>query len=191
MIPGKMVKGMGGAMDLVAGVQARHRHHGSMRQGRAPRSCCNRCTLPLTGSGVIDMVITDLGVFEIDKVAASMVLIELADGVSLDEIAGKTEATYTVADGLRRAGGVTSRRFRGSQARTRSRFALRCLTQAAGSPRAPGTSGEPIEARRDATLCLPTHSACPPILVDARKNAPRCRGAEDFVNCHQVNFTSN
>ena len=49
----------------------------------------HRCTLPLTGSGVIDMVITDLGVFEIDKAAGKMVLVELADGVTLDEIAGQ------------------------------------------------------------------------------------------------------
>ena len=61
----------------------------------------HRCTLPLTGSGVIDMVITDLGVFEIDKVGGKMVLVELADGVGIDEIAAKTEATYAVAEGLR------------------------------------------------------------------------------------------
>ncbi|MCX8256434.1 acetoacetyl-CoA transferase, beta subunit [Beijerinckiaceae bacterium RH AL1] len=100
MIPGKMVKGMGGAMDLVAGVK---RVIVIMDQCAKDGSSklLHRCTLPLTGSGVIDMVITDLGVYEIDKVAGKMVLIELADGVTLDEIASKTEATYTVADGLR------------------------------------------------------------------------------------------
>lgn len=100
MIPGKMVKGMGGAMDLVAGVK---RVIVIMDQCAKDGSSklLHRCTLPLTGSGVIDMVITDLGVYEIDKVAGKMVLIELADGVTLDEIAAKTEATYTVADGLR------------------------------------------------------------------------------------------
>ncbi len=101
MVPGKMVKGMGGAMDLVAGVKRvvvimEHTAKG------APK-LLHRCTLPLTGSGVIDMVITDLGVFEIDKVAGVMVLVELADGVSLDEIAAKTEATYTIADTLAKA----------------------------------------------------------------------------------------
>lgn len=98
MIPGKMVKGMGGAMDLVAGVKRvvvimEHTAKG------APK-LLHACTLPLTGTGVIDMVITDLGVFEIDKVGGKMVLIELADGVTLDEIQAKTEAKYTVSDAL-------------------------------------------------------------------------------------------
>jgi 3-oxoacid CoA-transferase subunit B len=56
------------------------------------------CTLPLTGAGVVDLVITDLGVFEIDKKGAGgMTLIELADGVTEDEIRRKTEADFTVA----------------------------------------------------------------------------------------------
>jgi len=100
MIPGKMVKGMGGAMDLVAGVKRVIVIMDQTSKDGASK-LLHRCTLPLTGSGVIDMVITDLGVFEIDKVEGHMVLIELADGVSLDEIRDKTEATYTVADALR------------------------------------------------------------------------------------------
>ncbi len=99
MIPGKMIKGMGGAMDLVAGVR---RVVVIMDQTSKDGSSklLHRCTLPLTGSGVIDMVITDLGVFEIDKVEGHMVLVELADGVSLEEIEAKTEASYTVAGPL-------------------------------------------------------------------------------------------
>ena len=96
MIPGKMVKGMGGAMDLVAGVKKvvvvmEH----SAKDG--PK-LLHKCTLPLTGVRVIDMVITDLGVFTIDKHGANgMKLIEIADGVTADEIRAKTEANYQVA----------------------------------------------------------------------------------------------
>jgi len=95
MIPGKMVKGMGGAMDLVAGVKRvvvvmEHEAKGS------PKLLKN-CNLPLTGQRVTDLVITDLGVFTLTRTGApSMVLIELADGVSLDEITAKTEAAFTV-----------------------------------------------------------------------------------------------
>jgi 3-oxoacid CoA-transferase subunit B len=96
MIPGKMVKGMGGAMDLVAGVKKvvvvmEH----SAKDG--PK-LLHKCTLPLTGVRVIDMVITDLGVFTIDKHGSNgMKLIELADGVTQEEIRAKTEANYQVA----------------------------------------------------------------------------------------------
>ena len=85
MIPGKMVKGMGGAMDLVAGVKkvvVIMEHRPRRRTARSSRSCCTRCTLPLTGAGVVDMVITDLGVFAIDKKGGGMTLIELAPGVT-------------------------------------------------------------------------------------------------------------
>lgn len=99
MIPGKMVKGMGGAMDLVAGVPRvvvvmEHTAKGKPK-------LLQECTLPLTGTHVVDLVITDLGVFEIDKKGSGgMTLVEVADGVTLDEIADKTEATYRVASGL-------------------------------------------------------------------------------------------
>jgi 3-oxoacid CoA-transferase subunit B len=94
MVPGKMVKGMGGAMDLVAGVKRvvvvmEH----SSKEGAS--KLLKACTLPLTGVRVVDLVITDLGVFEVDKAGnAPMRLIQLADGVSLDEITAKTEAAF-------------------------------------------------------------------------------------------------
>jgi 3-oxoacid CoA-transferase subunit B len=92
MIPGMMVKGMGGAMDLVAGVKRVIvlMEHTARNEPKLLR----QCTLPLTGKGVVDTVITDLGVFTIDR--AGMALTELAPGVSLDEIRQKTEASFKV-----------------------------------------------------------------------------------------------
>jgi 3-oxoacid CoA-transferase subunit B len=95
MIPGKMVKGMGGAMDLVAGVKkvVVIMEHTAKNEAKLLK----RCTLPLTGAAVVDMVITDLGVFTIDKhKSGGMTLVELAPGITLDDIAGKTEAEYGV-----------------------------------------------------------------------------------------------
>ncbi len=103
MIPGKMVKGMGGAMDLVAGVKrvvVVMEHSARNKDGTTEAKLLTRCNLPLTGANVVDMVITDLGVFAIDKKGVGgMALTELADGVSEEEVRAKTEAVYTVALG--------------------------------------------------------------------------------------------
>ena len=96
-IPGKMVKGMGGAMDLVAGVQ-RVVVIMDHTNKAGETKLLKECSLPLTGKGCVDRVITTLGVF--DVVEDGLKLVELADGVTLEEIAEKTEAKYTVADGL-------------------------------------------------------------------------------------------
>ncbi len=96
MIPGKMVKGMGGAMDLVAGVK---RVVVVMEQeAKGEPKLLRECNLPLTGQRVADLVITDLGVFTVARQGPSkLTLIELADGVSLDDIQSKTDAHFDVA----------------------------------------------------------------------------------------------
>ena len=97
MVPGKMVKGMGGAMDLVAGVKRVVVVMEHTSKDGAPK-LLKKCTLQLTGVNVVDLVITDLGVFAIDKHGqAPMRLLELAEGVSLDEIRAKTEAPFVAA----------------------------------------------------------------------------------------------
>jgi 3-oxoacid CoA-transferase subunit B len=97
MVPGKMVKGMGGAMDLVAGVKRVVVVMEHTSKEGAPK-LLKHCELPLTGLGVVDLVITDLGVFEIDKHGTGpMKLLELADAVSLDEISAKTAAAFVNA----------------------------------------------------------------------------------------------
>ena len=95
MVPGKMVKGMGGAMDLVAGVRRVAVVMDHVEKSGAPK-LLKECTLPLTGAGVVDLLITDLGVFDIDRKGGGVVLIELAPGVSVEEVRAKSEAEFAV-----------------------------------------------------------------------------------------------
>jgi 3-oxoacid CoA-transferase subunit B len=99
IIPGKMVKGMGGAMDLVSGakkliVTMEHTAKGNHK-------ILSECSLPITGKGVVDMLITDMAVFTFDKQTGTMTLIEIAKDTNLEEIKKATGCEFIVSPNLR------------------------------------------------------------------------------------------
>ncbi|CAN7566019.1 succinyl-CoA--3-ketoacid-CoA transferase [Phenylobacterium sp. LjRoot219] len=94
--PGQSVKGMGGAMDLVAGARRVVVLMEQVERSGAPK-LVNACSLPLTGAGAVDLLITDLGVFELQRGRRPLTLVELAPGVTVEAVRARTEPDFQVA----------------------------------------------------------------------------------------------
>ncbi|KAI0150711.1 succinyl-CoA:3-ketoacid-coenzyme A transferase subunit B [Xylariaceae sp. FL1272] len=102
MIPGKVFKGMGGAMDLVSNPDQTKIVVATEHVDKNGRSkIVQDCKLPLTGKGVVSTIITDLAVFQVDRVKGGLTLTDIAEGVDVEEVKEKTDATFTVAKDLK------------------------------------------------------------------------------------------